>query len=108
MWLRKLAGSLKSGSASWCLLATVWANLAPVGGAAAPVVSRVLPNLLPCGYVARSVQIRADDLRRFGRTAGCRTCTLMTNGEAASGVPRTRACQNRFEQAMVEASDDRV
>ena len=32
----------------------------------------------------------------------------MTNGEAARGVPHTRACRERFEQAMVEANDDRV
>ena len=62
----------------------------------------------PRGYVPRIVYVRADDLRRFGRTAGCRRGTLMTNGEAARGVPHTRACRDRFEQAMVEANDDRV
>ena len=86
-------------------------NPAPVAGAAAPAVlpgPAEPPPAAPRGYVPGSVYIRADDLRRFGRTAGCRRCTLMTNGEAARGVPHTTACRDRFEQAMVEANDDRV
>ena len=92
--------------------ATRWANPAPIANAAAPAVlpgPAELPPAPPArGYESKSVCIRAEDLRKYGRTAGCRRCTLMTNGESARGIAHTRACRDRFEQAMIEANDERV
>jgi hypothetical protein len=90
--------------------ATRWAN--PAVADPAPLV--VLPGPVESPpeppdarpYVPRPVYIRMEDIRRFGRTAGCRRCTLMTNGEPARGIVHTRACRERIERAMIEAGDD--
>ena len=36
-----------------------------------------------------------------------RRCTLMTNGEPAKGIPHTRACRDRIEQATKDDGDER-
>ena len=58
-------------------------------------------------YAPKHVKIRMEDLRKWGRTAGCRRCTLMTNGEPAKGIPHTRACRDRIEQAMKDDGNER-
>ena len=78
-WKRELVDAVR---------ATRWANPAPAGEASAPAVlpgpGEDPPALPGRDYGPKSVYIRMDDLRRFGRTAGCRRCTLMTNGEVCS------------------------
>ena len=102
-WKRELVDAVR---------ATRWANPAPAGDAVAPAVlpGPAEPPPAPPGreYAPRNVYIRPEDIRRFGRTAGCRRCTLMTNGEPARGINHTKECRARLEQAMADAGDVRV
>ena len=92
--------------------ATRWENPAVTEGAAVPAVlpgpAEPPPAPPEREYVPHRVYIRMEDLTRFGRTDGCRRCTLMTNGDPARGVAHTRACRERLEQAMTDAGDPRV
>ena len=88
--------------------ATRWANPAPAFDVVLPGPGEPLPAA-PARreYAPRHVFFRMEDLRKWSRTAGCRRCTLMTNGEPAKGIPHTRACRDRIEQAMTDDSDER-
>ena len=92
--------------------ATRWANPAPAFDVAVPVVLPGPGEPLPAAparreYAPRHVFFRMEDLLKWGRTAGCRRCTLMTNGEPAKDTPHTRACSDRIEQATKDDGDER-
>ena len=92
--------------------ATRWANLAPTFDVAVPIALPGPGEPLAAAparreYAPRHVKIRMEDLRKWGRTAGCRRCTLMANGEPGKGIPHTRACHDRIEQAMKDDGDER-
>ena len=85
--------------------ATRWASPAAAFDVAVTVVFSGRGEPFPAvparrEYAPRHVYIRIEDLRKWDRTAGCRRCTLTTNGEPAKGIPHTRACRDSIEQAM--------
>ena len=51
--------------------------------------------------------IRMEVLWKWRRTAGSLRCTKRPNGEPAKGIPHTRACRDRLEQATKDVYDER-
>ena len=58
-------------------------------------------------YAPRQVKIRMEDLWKWRRTPGSLRCTERPNGEPAKGIPHTRACRDRLEQATKDVYDER-
>ena len=48
----------------------------------------------------RNVNIRKNDLERFGHTAGCLACEIHRAGSPMSGQEHTAECRKRLEDVM--------